>query len=146
MPRSASKTPVRRGRAGRDADATRPVRTVFLRAGDSTTLHRHEEAAAWIHVVSGDIVEERFSRDPEGGFVEERRVLRRGQSMAAPADMLHRVSALADAAFVTTSACDCGCAREAPRQEIEAVLRLARTGADRDWATTTAVGDPSPAR
>ncbi len=134
----------RRGRAGRDADATTPVRTVFLKGGATTTLHRHDEATAWIHVVSGEIVDERFRRDAEGGFVLERRVLRRGQSMAAPADTLHRVRALSDAAFVTTSACDCARAREASPHEVDTVRRLARTGADHEWATATAVGEPVP--
>lgn len=143
--------PRRRARGGdaasrsrRDADATVPVRTVFLRGGASTTLHRHGEPAAWMHVVSGEIAEERWSPDSEGGFVYERRVLRCGQSMAAPADALHRVSALVDAAFVTTSACDCGCADEADPKDVEAVMRLARTGADREWAHRTAVGAPAP--
>lgn len=144
MRRPASTSSAPRGRAGRDADATRPVRTVFLKGGDTTTLHRHDEPAAWIHVVCGEIAEERWSPDAEGGFVHERRVLRRGQSMAAPGDALHRVSAVEDAAFVTTSACDCGCANEASHHEIDAVLRLARTGADVEWATTTAVGEPVP--
>ncbi|HEY8429576.1 MAG TPA: hypothetical protein VIL20_14430 [Sandaracinaceae bacterium] len=120
------------------------MRTVFLRGGASTTLHRHGEPAAWMHVVSGEIAEERWSPDSEGGFVYERRVLRCGQSMAAPADALHRVSALVDAAFVTTSACDCGCADEADPKDVEAVMRLARTGADREWAHRTAVGAPAP--
>lgn len=142
MPSSISE---RRGRAGRDADATTPVRTVFLKGGAVTTLHRHEEPAAWIHVVAGEIVDERWSRDAEGGFVLERRVLRRGQSMAAPADTLHRIRARADAAFVTTSACDCARAHEADRHEVDTVLRLARNGVDREWASATAVGEPVPA-
>ncbi len=129
----------------RDADATRPVRTVFLKGGASTALHRHDEAASWLHVVSGEIVEERWSKDEEGGFVHEQRVLRRGQSMAAPGDVLHRVRAKEDAAFVTTSACDCGCAGEAAHHEVQAVLRLARTGEDREWAASTAVGTPADA-
>ena len=128
--------------SGRDADSTRPVRTVFLRGGAVTALHRHKEEAAWVHVVAGEILEERWSRDPEGGFVHEQRVLRHGQSMAAPADALHRVSAREDAAFVISGTCDCGCAKEAAAHEVEAVQRLARTGDDREWATTTAVGGP----
>lgn len=142
MPTSASKVARRRRR---DEDATTKVRTVFLKDGATTTLHRHDEAAAWIHVVSGEIVDERFRRDAEGGYVHERRVLRVGQSMAAPADTLHRVSASADAVFVTTSACDCARAKEARDHEVDVVRRLARTGADREWATATAVGEPVPA-
>lgn len=131
--------------ASRDADSTAPVRTIFLRRGASSSVHRHGESAAWIHVVSGEIVEERWSPDPEGGFVHERRVLRRGQSMAAPADALHRVSALEDAAFVTTCACDCARAKAAPSSEIDAALLLSRSGDDREWASATAIGEPAPA-
>ena len=132
-------------RTGRDADATTPVRTVFLGSGVRTALHRHDEATAWIHVLAGAIVEERWRADDEGGFVQEQRVLRAGQSMAAPVDGLHRVIALSDATFVITSACDCLRARQAEPREVAVMQRLARTGPDLDWAATTAVGDPVPA-
>ena len=136
-------TPTRASRT-RDADATAPVRTIFLRRGAASRIHAHDEDAAWIHVISGAIVEERWARDAEGGFVHERRVLRRGQSMAAPADALHRVSALEDAAFVTTCACDCARAKSALPSEIDTVIRLSRTGEDHAWASATALGDPAP--
>lgn len=128
----------------RDADATAPVRTIFLRAGAASRIHRHDESAAWIHVVAGAIVEERWRRDPEGGFVHERRILRKGQSMAAAADALHRVSALEDAALVTTCACDCARAKGAAPSEIDTVIRLSRTGADHLWASSTALGEHAP--
>ncbi|UJR82187.1 Hypothetical protein I5071_42520 [Sandaracinus amylolyticus] len=131
-------------RASRDADATTPFRTTFLRRGQSSAVHRHDETAAWIHVVAGEVVEERWTRDAEGGFVHERRTLRCGQSMAAPADALHRVTAVDDAAFVTTCACDCARARAVPARELDAVTRLARCGEDREWATATAIGVASP--
>jgi quercetin dioxygenase-like cupin family protein len=133
-----------RTRSTRDSDSTAPVRTIFLRGGAASRIHRHDEAAAWIHVVSGSIVEERWRRDPEGGFVHERRVLRKGQSMAAPADALHRVSALEDAAFVTTCACDCARAKGASPSEIDTVIRLSRTGDDHMWATSTVLGADAP--
>ena len=142
--RRMDETSVRTGRSGRDADATTPVRTVFLGNGERTALHRHDEEAAWIHVLSGAIVEERWRADDEGGFVQEQRVLRAGQSMAAPVDGLHRVIALSDAAFVITSRCDCLRARQAEPREVAIMHRLARTGRDLDWAATTAVGDPVP--
>jgi quercetin dioxygenase-like cupin family protein len=132
------------GRTGRDADATTPVRTVFLSSAERTPLHRHAEEAAWIHVLSGAIVEERWRADDEGGFVQEQRVLRAGQSMAAPVDGLHRVIALSEAAFVITSACDCLRARQAEPREVAVMQRLARSGPDLEWAATTAVGEPVP--
>lgn len=128
----------------RDADSTRPVRTVFLRRGTSSTVHRHDEPASWTHVVSGVLLEERWTRDAEGGFVHERRSLRRGQSIAAPGDALRRLTAVDDdAAFVTTSICDCAHADPAPRAEVAAVTRLSRGDADRAWASATAVGAPA---
>jgi quercetin dioxygenase-like cupin family protein len=131
--------------ARRGVDDTMPVRTVFLRRGTSSAIHRHGEAAAWIHVVSGVIVEERWTRDAEGGFVHEVRRLEKGQSMAAPADALHRVTALEDdAAFVSTCTCHCGRARSAPAPEIEAVTKLSRRGEDRAWAASTVIGEPCP--
>jgi len=128
-----------RSRAARDADRTTPVRTIFLRRGASSVVHRHEEPAAWIHVVAGEILEERWTRGADGTLVHERRRLRRGQSMAAPADALHRVSALEDAAFVSTCVCDCTRSRPAPGVEIDAV-GLARTA--EPWATVH--GAPAP--
>lgn len=129
-------------RTGRDADVTTPVRTVFLEKGACTPLHRHQEHAAWIHVIAGEVVEERWRADDEGGFVRERRLLKTGQSMAAPGDALHRVSALSDAAYVITSSCDCLRAPEADPREVVVLHRLARTGSDLEWAATTAVGAP----
>lgn len=129
----------------RRGDDTAPVRTIFLGAGSSSAIHRHDESAAWLHVVMGEIVEERWTRDPEGGFVYERRMLRRGQSMAAPADVLHRVTAQQEAAFISTCWCDCCLARAADAEEIEAVMRLTREGGDREWALSTLNGDPTPA-
>lgn len=126
------------------SDNTTPMRTVFLASGRSSAIHRHAEDAAWFHVVSGEIVEERWTRDAEGGFVHERRKLRSGQSMAAPADTLHRIAAVGDAVFVTTCLCACTRARPAPAREIDAVVRLSRTGGDSEWASATSTGEPAP--
>lgn len=128
----------------RDADATTPVRTVFLAAGTTSSMHLHDEGAAWLHVVSGAIVDERWTRDAEGGFVHEHRRLSAGQSMAAPGGALHRVRAQDDAAFVTTCACDCSRARPVAARDADAVVRLSRTGVDAEWAQATALGAPSP--
>jgi quercetin dioxygenase-like cupin family protein len=128
----------------REEDETRPVRTLILRRGASSALHRHDEDAAWFHVVEGEIVEERWTRDPEGGYLQEQRRLRVGQSMAAPADALHRIEACEDAVVISTCASDCACCTPASAPEIDAVLRLARAEVDRDWATTTALGPMSP--
>lgn len=144
MARRAPKDAAAARAARRDADSTAPVRTLFLARGAQSAVHRHAEHAAWIHVVTGEIVEERWTRDAEGGFVHERRVLRRGQSMAAPADALHRVTALEDAAFVTTCLCDCSRAKAAAASEIETVMLLARSEADHEWATATVIGEPAP--
>jgi hypothetical protein len=133
-------------RRGREADSTTPMRTIFLGRQTSSAVHRHVEQAAWFHVVSGEIVEERWTPDPEGGFVYEQRRLRAGQVMAAPADTLHRIMALEDAVFVNSCHCDCTRSAAAPKREIDAVTTLCRTGVDHGWATTTALGAPAPVR
>ncbi|MBX3273769.1 MAG: hypothetical protein KF729_26125 [Sandaracinaceae bacterium] len=125
---------------GREAEATRPVRTVFLRRGEATTLHHHSERAAWTHVVAGEMIDERWHRGPDGELVHERRVLRAAQALAAPADSLHRVRALSDAAFVTTCAEDCGCAAPAGAH----AARAAQHARAQSTARVTAVGAPSP--
>ena len=133
-----------RAKRGREADCTTRVRTIFLRRESASTIHRHAEHVAWFHVVSGAIVEERWTPDPEGGFVYEVRRLRSGHSMAAPADTLHRITALEDSVFVNT--CHCACTRSpaAPTHEVDTVIMLSRTGADREWATSTALGELAP--
>lgn len=129
-------------RVKRDDEATVPVRTTFLRRGQASPVHRHDEPAAWMHVIAGDVVEERWTHDPAGGFVHERRALRGGQAMAAPGDVLHRVRALGDAVLVTTCACGCLSADAVDRHALHVAQRAAR--ADRAFATATAVGEPSP--
>jgi uncharacterized cupin superfamily protein len=129
---------------GREADCTTPMRTIFLKRQSSSAIHRHAEQAAWFHVVSGEIVEERWTPDSEGGFVHEERRLRTGQSMAAPADTLHCITALEDAVFVNTCLCDCTRSPAAPTHEVDTVIMLSRSGVDRDWATLTALGEPAP--
>lgn len=133
-------------RSKRDADATTPVRTTFLGRGTESVVHEHVERAAWMHVLSGEIVEDRWTRHEEG-FVHERRALRAGQSMAAPGGVLHRVRALGDAVFVTT--CSCGCL-QADAADVREVRRAQRgtpsvdASIDAVWATPTATGAPSP--
>lgn len=127
---------------GREGEATRPVRTVFLKRGASSALHHHDEPSSWTQVVCGQILDERWHRAPGGQLVHERRVLREDQALAAPADSLHRVRALEDTAFVTTCAEDCGCARAAGAAE----ARAARWTIPHDRSdSVTAVGAPGEA-
>ncbi|MCA9607474.1 MAG: hypothetical protein KC619_17830 [Myxococcales bacterium] len=125
---------------GREAEATRPVRTVFLKRGAITALHHHTDPSAWTRVVTGEMVDERWHRASDGRLVHETRLLRADQALAAPAD-LHRVRALEDTAFVTTCADDCGCAQAADASEAGAV-RWASARGHRS-AAVTAVGTPA---
>ena len=50
-------------RSGREADNTTPMRTIFLSKGSASAIHQHQEHAAWFHVVSGEIVEDRCPFD-----------------------------------------------------------------------------------
>lgn len=129
-------------KGGREAEATRPVRTVFLRRGATTDLHRHAEPSAWTRVVSGRIVDERWHEGEDGALVREERVLRADQALAAPTGALHRVRALEDTAFVTSCSDECGCAQAADADESSAV-EVARAMADRS-AVETAVGVSAP--
>lgn len=131
-------------RAKRDADATAQVRTTFLRDGDETTVHEHAENVAWMHVVSGEIMEERWTPHEQGGFLHERRSLRGGQSMAAPGGVLHRVRAQGEAVFVTTCACGCMQASAAELGQIHDAQYHARSSVHHAWATQTVNGEPTP--
>lgn len=130
-----------RTEGGREAEATRPVRTVFLKRGATTALHHHTDPSAWTRVVAGQMVDERWHRADDGRLVHETRVLRADQALAAPADSLHRVRALEDTAFVTTCADGCGCAQAAGDGETHAV-RWASARGHRS-AAITAVGVPA---
>jgi hypothetical protein len=130
-------------RSKRDADATTPVRTTFLRGGDQSDVHEHGELVAWMHVLSGEIVEDRWTRQAAGAFVHERRALRGGQSMAAPGGVLHRVRALGDAVFVTTCACGCLSAEAADVREVKRAQRGAPAAVVAVWATQTVTGVPA---
>ena len=131
----------RTSKRGREADATRPVRTVFLERCAATDLHHHSEPNAWLHVVSGAIVDERWSRDEGGRLVHERRVLRRDQALAARSDSLHRVRALEDSVFVTTCVEDCAHARIA--DDLEAREALFAVSRGDETTRVTSVGVPS---
>lgn len=100
----------------RDAEATRPVKTVFLRRGTATRVHHHQDETSWTHVVAGDLLDERWRRDARGELVHEKRVLREQQVVAAPGHTLHRVLALTDVTFITSCAEDCACARHATEE------------------------------
>lgn len=129
-------------RSKRDADATAQVRTTFLPGGSESAVHAHDEHTTWMHVVSGEVVEDRWTRHGADDFVHERRSLRGGQSMAAPGRVLHRVRALGDAVFITTCACGCAEAESADVAEIHAAQRRPRSGIHHAWSTQTIPGEP----
>ena len=64
--------------------------------------------------------------------------------MAARGDVLHRVRAFGDAAFVTTCACGCIDATGADPREVVAMHRLSRTIGETSDAIITALGEPAP--
>lgn len=130
-----------RTEGGREAEATRPVRTVFLKRGATTALHHHEGPSAWTQVVAGQMVDERWHRGADGQLVHEARVLRADQVLAAPGDSLHRVRALEDTAFVTSCDEGCGCARVA-EAGVAGAVRWASARGHRG-AAITAVGAPA---
>lgn len=73
----------------------------WLRAGARSEIVSHGSTDAWLHVVSGALVEERWTAGDEGWHFEVRH-LRTGDSSHLPKGALHRLAASADASIVTT--------------------------------------------
>jgi hypothetical protein len=73
----------------------------WLRCGSSSEIVSHGASDAWLHVVSGAIVEERWTSG-ENGWDFEVRNLRSGSSSHLPKGALHRLAASTDASVVTT--------------------------------------------
>lgn len=73
----------------------------WLRRGSHSEIVSHGASDAWLHVVSGAIVEERWTAGDEGWHFEARHH-RTGDSSVLPQGALHRLAASADASIVTT--------------------------------------------
>jgi hypothetical protein len=73
----------------------------WMRRGSHSAIVSHGESDAWLHVVSGAIVEERWTSGDEGWHFEVRH-LRTGDSSHLPKGALHRLAAGTDASVVTT--------------------------------------------
>lgn len=73
----------------------------WLRRGSHSEIVSHGASDAWLHVVSGAIVEERWTAGDEGWHFEVRH-LRTGDSSHLPKGALHRLAASTDASIVTT--------------------------------------------
>jgi hypothetical protein len=73
----------------------------WLRRGSHGEIVSHGESDAWLHVVSGAVVEERWTAGDEGWHFEVRH-LRTGDSSLLPKGGLHRVAGGTDASIVTT--------------------------------------------
>ncbi len=73
----------------------------WLRRGSHGEIVSHGESDAWLHVVSGALVEERWTAGDHGWAFEVRH-LRTGDSSHLPKGALHRLAAGTDASIVTT--------------------------------------------
>jgi hypothetical protein len=73
----------------------------WLRCGAQSEIVSHGDSDAWLHVVSGAIVEERWTSGNDGWDFEVRH-LRTGYSSLLPKGALHRLAASTDASIVTT--------------------------------------------
>ena len=77
----------------------------WLKRGARSEILGHAEGDAWLHVLSGAIVEERYLRPPTRDFGEwayEVRHLRSGDSSHLPKGAFHRIAASTDASVLTT--------------------------------------------
>jgi hypothetical protein len=73
----------------------------WLRRGAQSEIVSHGESDAWLHVIGGAIVEERWLVG-ETGWAFEVRHLRTGDSSHLPKGALRRLAASSDASIVTT--------------------------------------------
>ena len=100
----ANQTAVTEGGQTRAAVARYPEHQIvarWMRRGSSGEIASHGESDAWLHVVSGAVVEERWTSGDEGWHFEVRH-LRTGDSSHLPKGALHRLAAGTDASIVTT--------------------------------------------
>lgn len=105
-------------------------------------MHQHGQGSQWTHVISGELVEDRWRPCAGGGFVHERRALHSGQAIAAPGDAFHCVRARRDTVFVTTCPCGCLGAKAIEPDRLAEIRR--RAPMELEVASATVVGEPAP--
>lgn len=112
-------------------------------AGSASEVRGHGTSHASIRVLEGELVEERWTRGVDHGWVYEQRRLRAGDSVEVPPGTLHRLAARRSASVITTCSPPPG-----PIAPIEpavvSMLEMARTGMLEATSTSVELWAPAP--
>jgi quercetin dioxygenase-like cupin family protein len=120
------------------------VEAAWWPAGAAIEAHTHDVDTT-LHVLSGEIVEERWLQSDDDGWRYDPRRLRAGERSTLAAGEVHRIGVRRSASVLVSSSRACeACVRPQPR--LDALVRLSRT--ESAWSgppVTTCVGWPAPA-
>lgn len=70
-------------------------------AGARSEVHGHDASETWTYVVTGEVDEERWTKNDAGEWIYEVRRIATGERSHLPAGALHRVKASRDASVVS---------------------------------------------
>jgi len=135
-------------RSLRLGDGEHHVVSAFWPRGTATPVHEHE-GDAWLHVLSGEVIEERWTRAEDGGWVYASLRLRAGDQSSLPPGAVHRLAARRDSSVIIAARRPCTDATAHLDPELHAVIRLSRTDVAHAAAvqgppSSTSVGVSSP--
>ena len=74
----------------------------WLAPGAGTGIFELRESEAWIHLMRGDVLVERWVRDDRGTWARSRMVMRPGDSARMPRGALLRIEALSESSLVAS--------------------------------------------
>ena len=112
--------------------------------GAASPIQGHGASAASLRVVEGEIVEERWTRGEDGGWVYARQKLRAGDTTELPPGALQRIAALRAASVVTTYTPPPADAIEPIAPGVVSMLESARAGMDGSTSTSVEIWAPRP--
>lgn len=82
--------------------ADHQVAAVWWPRMTASALHGHGASATWLHVVTGELVEERWTLGRDGEWRYEVVRVRAGESSLLPSGSYHRVRARTDSSVIST--------------------------------------------
>lgn len=83
-------------------DDDHEVIATWLAPGAGTGIFELRESEAWIHLMRGEVVVERWVRDDRGAWARSRTVMRPGDSARMPRGALLRVDAIGESSLVAS--------------------------------------------
>lgn len=114
-----------------ERDGSHETTVGFVPALGRAEVHGHGGSETWLHVIAGEVEEERWTK-VGSDWTYEARILRPGESSTLPADALHRVRAIADATVLTVYTPAPAVGAERVPWSLMPALRAARWRAGRD--------------